>query len=136
MNKLLVGKNTNFKSDYFKDIFLDKDSDYYLTKMNNLGIKVYCQEKAGKIYFTNKSNDSNIWPVPIFFLKDTIDWLLVFIKDAEDIHDHHTTKSILENNISNQEISNRLHDYLFNKIIISLKKLMIIIDLLIAILMT
>ena len=91
--------------------------------MNNLGIKVCCQEKAGKIYFTNKSNDSNIWPVPIFFLKDTIDWLLVFIKDAEDIHDHHTTKSILENNISNQEISNRLHDYLFNKIIISLKKI-------------
>ena len=122
INKLIDFKNNYFFSNYFKDIFFNKDSNYYLQKIISLKIKVYSKENNGVISFTNNSDDSNAWPLPIFFLKDAIQLLLIFTDDAcsfEDIFQ----QCLLKSNVSNNEIKNRLHDYLFNKIIISLQKI-------------
>ena len=122
INKLIDFKNNYFFSNYFKDIFFNKDSNYYLQRIISLKIKVYSKENNGVISFTNNSDDSNAWPLPIFFLKDAIQWLLIFTDDAcsfEDIFQ----QCLLKSNVSNNEIKNRLHDYLFNKIIISLQKI-------------
>ena len=122
LNELLNAKNTEFLSNYFKDKFINKDSFYYLNKINNLGIKVYCKNKNNTIYFTDKSDDKNIWLLPMFFLKDAIEWLLVFANKNKK------AKNVIEQclnhcKIKNNEIKNRMHDYLFNKIIISLEKI-------------
>lgn len=122
INKLIDFKNNYFFSNYFKDVFFNKDSNYYLQRIISLKIKAYSKENNGVISFTNNSDDSNAWPLPIFFLKDAIQWLLIFTDDAcsfEDIFQ----QCLLKSNVSNNEIKNRLHDYLFNKIIISLQKI-------------
>ena len=121
LNNLLIARNNNFTSNYFKDQFISKNIDYYLTKFNNLGLQVYYQEKERKIYFTNKSNNLNSWHVPMFFLKDAIDWLIVFVQ-AKNSFGSIIAKCLQENIITNKEINNRLHDYLFNKIIISFEE--------------
>ncbi|MBQ3621892.1 hypothetical protein II941_03870 [bacterium] len=58
----------------------------------------------------------------MFFLKDAVEWLLVFANKGKK------TKNVIEQclshrKIKNNEIRNRMHDYLFNKIIISLEKI-------------
>ena len=82
INKLIDFKNNYFFSNYFKDVFFNKDSNYYLQRIISLKIKVYSKENNGVISFTNNSDDSNAWPLPIFFLKDAIQWLLIFTDDA------------------------------------------------------
>ena len=57
----------------------------------------------------------------MFFLKDAIDWLLVFAQ-AKNSFGRIIVKCLQENIITNKEINNRLHDYLFNKIIISFEE--------------
>ena len=121
INQLLASKNNDFASDYFKEQFIDKDADYYLSKFNNLLFKVYCQEQTGQIYFTNKINEPNSWHVPMFFLKDTINWLIVFSEQKTNFN-LIINECFKQNNINNPEIRNRLHDYLFNKIIIFSKR--------------
>lgn len=122
LNELLNTKNAEFLSNYFKDKFIDKDSFYYMNKINNLGIKVFCKDKNNTIYFTDKSDDKNIWLLPMFFLKDAVEWLLVFANKSKK------AKNVIEQclshcKIKNNEIKNRMHDYLFNKITISLEKI-------------
>ena len=122
LNHLLIDTNNDFKSDYFKNWFINKKTDEYIDKINNLRIKVYCKYKNQKITFVNKSCESNPWHLPMFFLRDAIDWLIIFTKSKlnfQEIINH----CFLLSNISNEEIKNRLHDYLFNKIIISLEKI-------------
>ena len=122
LNHLLIDTNNDFKSYYFKNWFINKKTDEYIDKVNDLRIKVYCKYKNQKITFVNKSCESNLWHLPMFFLRDAIDWLIIFTKSKlnfQEIINH----CFLLSNISNEEIKNRLHDYLFNKIIISLEKI-------------
>ena len=121
INKLLIKNNVEFQSNYFKEQFKDKDANYYLDKISKLKVKAYCKNKNAKIFFTDKNETNDIWPLPIYSLKDALDWLLIF---TDDIRSSTTIlEDLLENNISNQKIRSRMHDYLFNKIIISLKKI-------------
>ena len=121
INGLINSKNNNFVSNYFKQEYADKDFTYYLEKISSLKIKVYSKKKKDAISFTSNSNDCTTWPLPMFFLKDAINWLLVFTDNQKTFKDVFEN-CLLKNNVDNQEIRNRLHDYLFNKIIISLNK--------------
>ena len=121
-NSLLLNTNNDFKSDYFKNEFSNKKTIDYLNRINNLRIKVYCKYKNQKINFVNKSNEPNLWHLPIFFLRDAIDWLIIFTKSKMNFREI-INQCFSTININDKEIINRLHDYLFNKIIISLEKI-------------
>lgn len=122
LNEIFTSENNNFESDYFKARFLNKKVVDYLTKINSLHIRIYCKYKNNTIYFANQSKEKDIWPLPMFFLKDTVNWLLFFLNDKSNFNQI-VNDVLLKANIDNSEIRNRLHDYLFNKIIISLEKI-------------
>lgn len=122
LNNQLKSINENFCSNYFKDKFIGKSSLDYLNRINDLKIKVYCKYKDGSISFVNKSDEPNLWHLPIFFLRDAVAWLCIFTKNKKDFKEI-VNQCFLENNVNNIELKNRVLDYLFNKIIISFDKI-------------
>ena len=121
LNTLTNKENNYFQSEYFKKQYFGKDSNYYLDRINSLGIKAYCKHKNNDIYYAHQG-DNKIWSLPLFFLNDAIDWLLVFINKSANFSNI-VQECFLKINFENNEIKNRLHDYLFNKIIISFEKI-------------
>lgn len=121
LNTLTNKENIYFQSEYFKKQYFGKDSNYYLDRINSLGIKAYCKYKNNDIYYAHQG-DNKIWSLPLFFLNDAIDWLLVFINKPKNFSNI-VQECFLKINFENNEIKNRLHDYLLNKIIISFEKI-------------
>ena len=62
-----------------------------------------------------------IWKSPLFFLSDVINWLCIFI-DEQNNFVKIVNKIIKQTKMKNQEIINRLKDFLFHKIIIQFEK--------------
>ena len=122
LNILIDKENNDFLSNYFKANYLGKKTNYYLDELNFILIKVYCKYKNNQIYYVHKNDNDKVWSLPMFFLKDAIDWLLIFLDKKADAAKL-LEKLIIKSNFSSKEIRNWLHDYLFNKIIISLEKI-------------
>ena len=69
-----------------------------------------------------KNDDKDCWHLPLFFLKDSVEWLCIFTDNNKNFS--LIIDDCLKNNkISKDEIKNRLYDYLFCRIIISLDKI-------------
>lgn len=122
LTRVCANWKKDFLTNYFTKWLINKSPDQYLNQINNLGVKVFCKYKLGNISFIEKNDDKDCWHLPLFFLKDSVDWLCIFTDNNKNFS--LIIDDCLKNNkISKDEIKNRLYDYLFCRIIISLDKI-------------
>lgn len=120
-NVILNKKNDNFLSTYFNKAN-NKFPKFYLDKIDILNLKIFCEyNKYENLIFVKKRENKDIWHLPLFFLGDVVDWLCIFI-DEKNNFSKIVNKLFKKIRIKNEEIINRLKDFLFHKIIIQFEK--------------